>query len=111
MYSVDKYKIIAHGNEVIAISTYAGKTVKGIAKADPRDEFDVEKGKALAIARCAAKIAMKRQNRAKKCLAVAQARLEDAQRWVKKMTDYSTDAIKASQEALDELYKIEQSYK
>ena len=75
------------------------------------DEFDVEKGKALAIARCAAKIAMKRQNRAKKCLAVAQARLEDAQRWVKKMTDYSTDAIQASQEAFDELYKIEQSYK
>ena len=54
---------------------------------------------------------MKRQNRAKKCLAVAQARLEDAQRWVKKMTDYSTDAIQASQEAFDELSKIEQSYK
>ena len=111
MYSLDKYNIIVHGNEVIAISTYAGKTVKGIAKTDPRDEFDVEKGKALAIARCSAKIAMKRQNRAKKCLAVAQARLEDAQRWVKKMTDYSTDATQAFQKAFDELYKIEQSYK
>lgn len=110
-YPVEKYKIIIHDNEVIAISTYAGKTVKGIAKADPRDEFDVEKGEALAIARCASKIAIKRQNRAKKCLAVAQANLENAQNWVKKMTDYSTDAITEAQAAFDALYELEQEYK
>lgn len=110
-YPIEKYKIIEHKNEVIAISTYAGKTVKGVAKADPRDEFDVEKGKKLAIARCAMKIAVKRQNRAKKCLAVAQARLEEAKKWEKKMADYVSDSMIAASKSLDELYDLEQDYK
>jgi len=110
-YPIEKYKIIVHDHEVIAISTYAGKTVRGVAKADPRDEFDVEVGKELAIARCAAKIAIKRQNRAKKCLATAQKRLEEAQAWVKKMSDYTSDSMVEASKAVDALYEIEQKLK
>ena len=107
-YPIEKYKIIVHDNEVIAISTYAGKTVKGVAKADPRDDFDVETGKELAIARCAAKIAIKRQNRAKKCLATAQAKLVDAIAWEKRMNDYVSDSMVAASKAIDDLHAIEQ---
>ena len=107
-YTIEKYKIIVHDHEVIAISTYAGKTVRGVAKADPRDEFDVEVGKELAIARCAAKIAIKRQNRAKRCLATAQARLAEAQAWVDKMSAYASDSMVDASKAVDALYEIEQ---
>ena len=107
-YPIEKYKIIVHDHEVIAISTYAGKTVRGVAKADPRDEFDVEVGKELAIARCAAKIAIKRQNRAKRCLATAQAKLAEAQAWVDKMSAYASDSMVDASKAIDALYEIEQ---
>lgn len=110
-YPIEKYKIIVHDHEVIAISTYAGKTVRGVAKADPRDEFDVEVGKELAIARCAAKIAIKRQNRAKRCLATAQARLAEAQAWVDKMSAYASDSMADASKAVDTLYEVEQKLK
>ena len=43
-YSLDKYKYFTYydknGKKTIsAVSTYAGKTVKGYAKCDPRDNF------------------------------------------------------------------------
>lgn len=52
-----KYKIFTNSaNDVIAVSTYAGKTVKGIAKCDPRDTFDIDKGVEIAEARCARRL-------------------------------------------------------
>ena len=59
-----EYKYIVNGRTVIALSHYAGRTVRGVAKCSPEDEFDVEFGKKLAAARCDLKIAMKRRNRA-----------------------------------------------
>ena len=56
-YSLSKYKYAQTGNKVIAISTYAGRTVRAVAKADPRDASSLEDGKKLAAARCNAKIA------------------------------------------------------
>ena len=58
------YKIYHHGNEVVAVSTFAKRMVRGVAKCDPRDEFDHKKGEALAIARCDLKVAEKRMKRA-----------------------------------------------
>lgn len=58
------YKIYHHDNEVIAVSTFAKRMVRGVAKCDPRDEFDHKKGEALAIARCDLKVAEKRMRRA-----------------------------------------------
>ena len=65
-FGKEKYRVFVDQNQrkVIAVSTYAGKNVKGYAKADPRDTFDIEKGTELAIARCNAKIAEKRAKRA-----------------------------------------------
>ena len=50
--------------KVVAVSTYAGKTVRGVAKCDVNDTFSLEKGKELAAARCNQKIAKKRLTRA-----------------------------------------------
>ena len=42
---------------VVAICTYGDTKVDAIAKCSPNSEFDFKKGKALAQARCEAKIA------------------------------------------------------
>lgn len=77
---------------VVAISSYAGNTVKGYAKCHPNDEWDWEKGKALAIARCAEKIAIKRANRANAKLAEAQDILADAIAHMNDMLNYYMDS-------------------
>jgi hypothetical protein len=55
-FPFDKYKYYHNGNQVIAVSTFAGKTVKGIAKCDPNDTFSLETGKHLAALKCNNKI-------------------------------------------------------
>ena len=50
----------ADGTECVriaAVSSFAGKPVKGYADCHPNDAFDVEYGQELAAARCAEKIA------------------------------------------------------
>ena len=60
-----KYQFYTDGKtKVIAVSTYAGKVVRGVAKCDANDTFSLEKGKELAAARCNQKIAKKRLTRA-----------------------------------------------
>lgn len=95
IFPTDKYKIIKHGNEVIALSTYAGKAVKGTAKCDPRDEFNSKTGKNLAIARCACKISTKRVKHAKKKYEDAVKQYQEACKYLTKMDKYKTDAIEA----------------
>ena len=53
MYPIEKYRYFTNGSKVVAVSTYAGKTVRGVANCDPNDEFSLEKGKELAAARSA----------------------------------------------------------
>lgn len=102
MFDANKYKCYGYDEKnedgsirchcVVAISTYAGKTVKGYAKCHPSDAWDWEKGKALAIARCAEKIAKKRAARATAKLAEAQEILAEAVAYVNDMTEYFTDS-------------------
>lgn len=47
---------------IIAVSTYAGHTVRGKAKCHPADNYDEELGKQIAASRCNVKIANKRYN-------------------------------------------------
>lgn len=92
------YKIIVHqnpnnlGTEVIAVSSYAGHPVRGKAICAPDDEFDEEKGIALAKARCNAKIAEKRVKRALRKFAEAQQNCIEAKRYNEKMKNYLVDA-------------------
>ena len=58
---VPKYRYYTNGkNVVVAVASYAGRIVRGVAKCSDQDEFDLETGKRLAAARCAVKIARER---------------------------------------------------
>ena len=85
----------ADGTECIriaAVSSFAGKSVKGYADCHPADEFDIEYGKALAAARCAEKIAAKRCKRAYNKVDEATAQVNAAMAHLQKMMKYEADA-------------------
>ena len=77
---------------IVAVSSFAGKPVKGYADLHPKDEFDIEYGKALAAARCAEKIAAKRCKRAYNKVDEATAQFNAAMNHLQKMMQYEADA-------------------
>lgn len=114
-FSLDKYKYFIARREdgtpyqVVAVSTYAGKTVRGVAKCDPADNFNEEAGKKLAAARCNLKISEKRLARAAKKIHEAKQSYMNEKDWYYRMKDYYTDSEKAVKEARKELNKLEKS--
>lgn len=93
MFPIEKYKFYTNGSRVIAVSTYAGRTVRGIAVCHADDEFSLEKGKQLAALRCAEKIARKSLSRAECKVDEAYWAYVDAEEHLNKMCDYKDDAI------------------
>lgn len=77
---------------IAAVSSFAGKPVKGYADCHPNDEFDREYGYALAAARCAEKIAAKRMKRAYSKVDEAKAQVNAALAHLEKMMRYESDA-------------------
>ena len=77
---------------IAAVSSFAGKPVKGYADCHPNDEFNREYGYALAAARCAEKIAVKRCNRAYNKVDEAKALVNAAMAHLQKMMQYEADA-------------------
>lgn len=107
-YSLDKYKYFNRSNrEVIAVSTYAGKTVRGVAKLTPGDAFDEAKGRELAAARCNEKIARKRLARATKKMAEAKASYEKEKAWYDRMVGYYNDSMQAANAARENVRELE----
>ena len=86
------YRIYETPNKVIAVSSFAGQTVRGVAKCNPADEFDSEKGAALAAARCGVKIAEKRVKRAYSKVDEAKAIVDAASTHLSEMMKYQSDA-------------------
>lgn len=114
-YSLDKYKFYQFKNEnggitIVAASSYAGKTVKGYAKCDPRDEFSVEKGKELAAARCNLKIAEKRKMRAGNKYIQASIEADKAAAYFAHMKQYFMDADDQVDDARAELEALMSNY-
>ena len=111
-YPVEKYKMVVHQHpdyhttEIIAMSTYAGQVVKGKAICHINDEYSEDKGRKLAIARCAAKIAKKRNDRANRLLKKALKQREMAEKYVADMTRYQADAFNERKEIEAELADI-----
>lgn len=112
-YTNDKYTYFVADKQkkVVAVSTYAGKIVRGVAKCDPRDEFSVEDGKKLAAARCAVKVAKKRNANANAQKKKAYNELVAKQNRLQKMNDYVDDSRRALNAATCELAAIEASMK
>ena len=83
---------------VIAICSYGGKYVRGIAKCSPSDKFNFEDGKDIARARCEAKIADKRLKKAKQRYDEAAAALNKStvefEKIVKSLLKYQSKNLK-----------------
>ena len=116
MYPIEKYefKVFEQKNEdgtkssvVIALSTYAGKTVKGVAKCVATDPFDLEKGKKLAAARCDYKVCLKRMKRASKKYSESEKKLKEYSEYSRKMGNYYSDALNELSESQTRLYQLE----
>lgn len=108
---MSKYRFYSNGkNKVVAVSTYAGKTVKGVAKCDPRDSFYTSKGEELAMVRCAEKIAAKRVARSKKEFEKAKNMVAIAQRKLEKMDSYVKDSVIAYNTAKKNRENLESSF-
>lgn len=105
-YPMEKYRFYSTTNKVVAVSTYGGKTVRGVAKCDPKDSFDYEKGRELAAARCGLKIAAKRTKRADNQLKKSVAAFAKAQKHMEDMNEYYEDARVSERNAKMKVDKI-----
>lgn len=104
-YPIEKYKfiILPEQKKVIALTSYAGKTVKGVAVCSEHDEFDVEVGKRLASARANVKVAMKRKARAEKKMEYFNKIIDDVEREYHELEAYFYMADERWENAIDEL--------
>lgn len=101
-FPLEKYRYYTDGNRVIAVSTYAGKTVRGVAVCHPDDTFDLELGKRIAAAKCNEKVAEKRLARAADKAIQAGLDVAMAQKHQAEMAEYYNDAFTAYNEAAQE---------
>lgn len=97
----------ASNNKVICTSTFAGKTVRGVAVCSANDSFNEDVGQELARARCDLKISEKRLKRSNERLAEAYKYLEEAQEYVAKMESYVDDSATSYHECRERLMNIE----
>lgn len=106
-YKFYDYADKAGSHVIVCVSTYAGKPVKGRAKCAPNDVFDMDKGRALAQARCDAAIAEKRKKRAMAKVVEAYNAYTEAAWFLEDMDQYAKDSVMACKEAKDYLEKLE----
>lgn len=104
-----KYKIDEKKRTIVAMSTFAGKVIAGVARCAPTDEFDIETGKKIAAARCSVKVAEKRMKRANYCMTDATAGLAWFQKRVNQMRKYQDDAVSAYLAAVADLAEVEKN--
>ena len=96
-YPLEKYKYFIHtkddGNkEIIAMSTYGGRYIRGIAKCSPEDTYDEDIGKKLAAYRCNLKVAEKRMRAAESARSQAEENFIQAAIRFNKMNQFKIDA-------------------
>lgn len=109
-YRVENY-VRKDGVKVIMVLThYAGKTVRGIAKCNPADEFNMERGEELAKARCNYEVAKKRAKNANQKRLWAEMQRDKANLLCDKMQDYETAALKEVSDCEKALKKIVKSF-
>ena len=104
-----KYVVDEEKKVVVALSTFAGQTVRGVARCSEKDTFDIETGKKLAAARCSLKIAEKRMKRASLCSGMASDALKFWTEREAQMRSYEVDSVSAYKEAIEALAKIEKT--
>ena len=106
-----KYKIDEEKRTIVAMSTFAGKVVTGVARCAPGDKFDIDTGKKIAAARCSVKIAEKRMKRAEECNAFAADALDFWAKRKAQMEHYERDSAEAYKKAVEDLVKLEKTFR
>lgn len=106
-----KYVINEEKRTVVALSSFAGQVIRGVARCAPNDVFDVEAGKRLAEARCSMKIAHKRLQRAEDMVTGCKSGLRYFTEQLAKYERYEIDAIEGVKIAAAELKKLEENFK
>lgn len=115
-YPLEKYKFVSkparmanEGPTIIAISTYAGKTVKGYSRCHPNDSehYDADYGNQLAAARCGVKVANKRVKHARHKVEEAKKKLDEAIQYYDSMRLYLDNAEDELWEANEEVDRLE----
>lgn len=104
---IPKYSYFTNNKDVVvAVTTYHQKKVRGIAKCNPEDVFDLEKGKKLAKARCDAKVADLKVKRMTKLSNIFNEIMISDWEKGKKFHGYAVSAIEERREAEKELKEI-----
>lgn len=107
MVDLNKYRFYNSSNgTTVAVSTFAGKTVRGTAKCAPNDDFDPVSGELLAAARCGVKIAEKRVKRAESKYNEALQMIREAADYLGKMSHYVNDSRKKYEDATEDLKQV-----
>ena len=110
MFPYEKYKYFTNGVDlVVAESTYAGKKYRGKAHLGDGDEFDYEKGKKLAAARCDKIICKKRCIYALQKMKVYDELIQSAQEDLDKEKEFFKDALSEFVLSMNRLSEIEES--
>lgn len=91
---------------VYCISTYAGKTVKGVAKCAEEDYYIPCEGAKIAKARCDVKVSEKRVKNATKKWCAAKEEYMRAQKRFEKMACYFEDAVRELSDNKKNLNKL-----
>ena len=94
-----KFYIDEKNRKVIAVTRYAGRKVRAVAKCAPEDEFNIEIGTKLAIARCEWKVAKIKLRNAGSCYMKAAKAADEAALRLSKMKDYYMDSVDQLDEA------------
>lgn len=106
-----RYRFYVNGNQVICVSSYAKKPIKGVAKCSPEDTFNLEIGKQLAKLRCDAKVAKQRVKRAKEDRNLAARWLNSSMDYYAKCENYYNNSLEEGLNVNFELTKFINSLK
>ena len=116
MYPIEKYqfktyeKVNKDGSKstvVVALSTYCGKVVKGVAKCLETDKFSLEDGMKLAAARCDAKVCEKRYKRADIRKSIRSRELDEIRKEYESVMEYYRESMDEYLKSLQRLKEIE----
>ena len=105
-----KYYDIPEQRKCVAVTIFAGKTVRGVAKAAPEDEYNPEIGRSIAFAKLKEKVAAKKEKLMRE--RYEQLNQESIALSIRKdrMKDRVIDAGHEYEEALDNLNAIMKHY-
>ena len=109
----EKYHFYYHAetNTIVCTTLYKGQMVRGIAKCDNEDNFDIDIGKKLAYLRCRQKYMRKKFKRAKIVVEMARSEMHRARKNLNKAGAFLDDSEDQLDSVTNELNELEEKLK